>query len=74
MPLPDSKQMRLRRLYPDAVYKPVTEQVSVVRPTEGRGPGAEPLRDTALLTWATELVTTVLGEPAPAPAATPASR
>jgi transcription-repair coupling factor (superfamily II helicase) len=74
MPLPDSKQMRLRRLYPEAVYKPVTEQVSVVRPTEGRGPAAEPLRDTALLRWATELVTTVLGEPATAPAATPASR
>ncbi len=28
--------------------------------------GGEPLRDTALLDWAAELLTSVLGDPAPA--------
>ena len=27
LPLPDSKQLRLKRYYPDAVYKPATDQV-----------------------------------------------
>ena len=36
--------------YPDAVYKAVTDQVSVPRPTTQRV-GGEPLRDTPLLTW-----------------------
>ncbi len=42
--LPDSKQMRLKRYYPDAVYKSVTDQVSVPRPMTARV-GGEPLRD-----------------------------
>jgi transcription-repair coupling factor (superfamily II helicase) len=60
MPLPDSKQLRLKRYYPDAVYKAVTDQVSVPRPMS-RKVGGEPVRDIALLTWCEELVTTVLG-------------
>ncbi|HKT04446.1 MAG TPA: transcription-repair coupling factor, partial [Rugosimonospora sp.] len=63
--LPDSKQMRLKRLYPDAVYKQATEQVSVPRPVARR----EPMRDTALLDWCAELLTSLLGTPA---AVTPA--
>jgi transcription-repair coupling factor (superfamily II helicase) len=59
MPLPDSRQLRLKRHYPDAVYKAVAEQVSVPRPMTQRV-GGEPLRDTALLTWAQELITTIL--------------
>jgi transcription-repair coupling factor (superfamily II helicase) len=59
MPLPDSRQLRLKRHYPDAVYKAVTEQVSVPRPMTQRV-GGEPLRDTALLTWCQDLITTVL--------------
>ena len=48
LPLPDSKQLRLKRYHPDAVYKPATDQVSVPRPTTRRV-GGEPLRDQALL-------------------------
>jgi transcription-repair coupling factor (superfamily II helicase) len=63
LPLPDSKQMRLKRLYPDAVYKPTVETVSLPRPMTARF-GGEPLRDTALLDWAAELLRSVVGEPA----------
>jgi transcription-repair coupling factor (superfamily II helicase) len=69
LPLPDSKQMRLKRLYPEAVYKAAAETVSLPRPTTRRV-GGEPLRDTALLDWARELLTSVLGDPAPAAKAT----
>jgi transcription-repair coupling factor (superfamily II helicase) len=59
MPLPDSKQLRLKRYYPDAVYKAASEQVSVPRPATARI-GGEPLRDIALLDWCTNLMTTIL--------------
>ncbi len=65
--LPDSKQLRLRRLYPDAVYKTATDQVSVPRPSTRRV-GGEPLRDTDLLDWCAELITSVLDAPKPAQA------
>ncbi|GAA1036099.1 transcription-repair coupling factor [Virgisporangium ochraceum] len=63
--LPDSKQLRLKRLYPDAVYKQATDTVSLPRPTTARV-GGQPLRDTALLDWAAELLRSVLGDPVPA--------
>jgi transcription-repair coupling factor (superfamily II helicase) len=66
LPLPDSKQLRLKRFYPEAVYKQATEQVSVTRPMTRRI-GGEPVRDTALLDWCAELLTGVVGEPALAP-------
>ncbi len=59
MPLPDSRQLRLKRYYPDAVYKAVSDQVSVVRPMTKRV-GGEPVRDVALLEWCQTLLTTVL--------------
>ena len=62
VPLPDSKQMRLKRLYADAVYKAAVETISLPRPTTRRV-GGEPLRDTALLDWASELLRSVLGDP-----------
>jgi transcription-repair coupling factor (superfamily II helicase) len=63
--------MRLKRLYPDAVYKVPTETVSLPRPTTARV-GGEPVRDTALLEWAAELLRSVIGEPVTAaPAASP---
>jgi transcription-repair coupling factor (superfamily II helicase) len=65
LPLPDSKQLRLKRYHPDAVYKAATEQVSVPRPTNRRV-GGEPLRDQALLDWCGQLLTDVLGDPVPA--------
>ena len=63
LPLPDSKQLRLKRFYPDAVYKPAAGQVSLPRPMTARV-GGEPVRDTALLDWCAELLRGVLGEPA----------
>ena len=66
LPLPDSKQLRLKRYHPDAVYKPTTDQISVPRPTTRRV-GGEPLRDRALLDWCAQLVKDVLGDP-PKPA------
>ncbi|MEN3306619.1 MAG: hypothetical protein V7603_2821 [Micromonosporaceae bacterium] len=63
LPLPDSKQMRLKRLYPDAVYKQVTEQVSLPRPQTKRV-GGEPVRDTAMLDWCAELLAAIMGAPA----------
>jgi transcription-repair coupling factor (superfamily II helicase) len=59
LPLPDSKQLRLKRYHPDAVYKAASEQVSVNRPLT-RAVGGEPLRDTALLWWCEELLTNLL--------------
>jgi transcription-repair coupling factor (superfamily II helicase) len=57
--LPDSKQLRLKRFYPDAVYKTAAETISLPRPMTKRV-GGEPLRDTALLDWAKELLQTIL--------------
>ncbi|WP_019870878.1 transcription-repair coupling factor [Salinispora oceanensis] len=62
LPLPDSKQLRLKRYHPDAVYKQALEQVSVPRPTTRRV-GGEPLRDQALLEWCGQLLADVLGPP-----------
>ncbi|GGM17141.1 transcription-repair coupling factor [Dactylosporangium sucinum] len=59
--LPDSKQLRLKRLYPEAVYKAAADTVSLPRPSTRRV-GGEPMRDTQLLDWAGELLTTVLGD------------
>jgi transcription-repair coupling factor (superfamily II helicase) len=63
LPLPDSKQLRLKRFYPESVYKVAADTVSLPRPMTRRV-GGEPLRDTVLLEWAAELLKTVLGEPA----------
>jgi transcription-repair coupling factor (superfamily II helicase) len=59
--LPDSKQLRLKRFYPESVYKAAAGQVSLPRPMTKRV-GGEPLRDTALLDWCAELLRTVLGD------------
>jgi transcription-repair coupling factor (superfamily II helicase) len=65
--LPDSKQLRLKRYHPDAVYKVPADQVSVPRPATRRV-GGEPLRDLALLEWCAQLLRDVLGDPPdPAP-------
>ncbi len=67
MALPDSKQLRLKRLYPDATIKSNLDMVSLPRPTTRRI-GGEPLRDLPLLNWCAELITTILDAPALAPA------
>jgi transcription-repair coupling factor (superfamily II helicase) len=61
--LPESRQVRLKRLYPDAVYKPATDTISLPRPATRRV-GGEPLRDVPLLDWCRELIENVAGEPA----------
>nr|MBA2311053.1 transcription-repair coupling factor [Pseudonocardiales bacterium] len=61
--LPDSAQLRLKRLYLSATYRPATQLVSVPRPVVGDRMGGEPLRDTQLLDWCRQLITDLL-EPA----------
>ncbi|HEY9413931.1 MAG TPA: transcription-repair coupling factor, partial [Pseudonocardia sp.] len=62
--LPDSVQLRLKRLYPRSIYKVAAKQVTVPRPAEGTGRmGAALLRDTALLDWCV----TLLADLCPAP-------
>jgi transcription-repair coupling factor (superfamily II helicase) len=74
--LPDSRQLRLTRYHPEAVWKRAVQTISVPRPVTRRVAG-QPLRDTALLEWCATLLRDVLGDPAPAPepagAGTPAS-
>jgi len=57
--LPDSAQLRLRRLHPKAQYKAAAKLVTVPRPVEGRL-GSPPLRDVALLDWCADLIGDVL--------------
>ena len=65
--LPESAQLRLRRLYPKATYKAATKTVVAPRPTEGdlgggtRRMGAAPLRDTELLDWCAKLLADLAG-------------
>jgi transcription-repair coupling factor (superfamily II helicase) len=54
--LPDSAQLRLKRLYPRAQYKPAPRAVTVARPVEGGRIGGAALRDTALLEWCSKLI------------------
>jgi transcription-repair coupling factor (superfamily II helicase) len=71
--LPDSREVRVQRLYPKTVLKPtvrsmlvpVPKAVSGSRPTAPAPPGAPLLRDQDLLTWCTELVEAVFGGIAP---------
>ncbi|RSM81467.1 transcription-repair coupling factor [Amycolatopsis sp. WAC 01375] len=68
LPLADSQLVRLKRLYPKALYKAVTNTVSVPRPTEGPAGGrigAPTLRDEELLDWCAKLLTNLMKSPAP---------
>jgi transcription-repair coupling factor (superfamily II helicase) len=71
--LPDSKQVRVQRLYPRTVLKPAVRTMLVPVPKGGSGStrqgtgqtvslGAPPLRDTALLAWCEELIDAVFGD------------
>jgi transcription-repair coupling factor (superfamily II helicase) len=57
--LPESRVLRLQRLYPRSVVKDVAGSVLIPRPTSSTVAG-EPLKDTDLLRWATEVVNQVL--------------
>jgi transcription-repair coupling factor (superfamily II helicase) len=76
--LPDSRQVRVARLYPKTVLKPTvrTMLVPVPRATPAGRPsapvGAPLLRDQELLAWCARLVEAVFGEDLPAVVAEPA--
>jgi transcription-repair coupling factor (superfamily II helicase) len=61
----DSGQLKLRRLYPKAQYKPAAKLVTVPRPVEGGRIGGTPLRDVALLDWCATLIGNVVATPVP---------
>ncbi len=67
LPLQDSQMVRLKRLYPKATFKAVTNTVSVPKPTEGPAGGrigAPTLRDEQLLDWCTKLLLQLTKKPA----------
>jgi transcription-repair coupling factor (superfamily II helicase) len=57
--LPESGQLRLKRLYPGSLIKEQVHTILVPRPLTARV-GGQPLRDRAVLQWASELVDAVL--------------
>jgi transcription-repair coupling factor (superfamily II helicase) len=66
--LPESAQLRLKRLYPGSVLKPALRTILVPFPTTARI-GGKPLHGEAVLTWARELIdAVVLGDVAAAAA------
>jgi len=78
--LPDSRQVRVARLYPKTVIKPAVRTMLVpvprvtpgLRPSAPAPPGAPLLRDQELLAWCTRLVEAVFGEDRPAVVTEPA--
>jgi transcription-repair coupling factor (superfamily II helicase) len=61
--LPESKVMRLQRLYPGSSYKNVMSTVIVPMPMTARV-GGKPVRDTDLLDWCARLLDALADEPA----------
>src|SRR5450631_547752 len=57
--LPESKQLRLQRLYPGSLVKDAVRTILVPRPMTARVAG-QPMRDTAVLRWASDLIEVVL--------------
>jgi transcription-repair coupling factor (superfamily II helicase) len=57
--LPESGQLRLKRLYPGSLVKEAVHTVLVPRPRTARV-GGQPVRDRAVLQWASEVVDAVL--------------
>jgi transcription-repair coupling factor (superfamily II helicase) len=78
--LPDSRQVRVQRLYPKTVLKPAVRTMLIPVPRSAPGarpgtpapPGAPLLRDQALLAWCAQVVEAVLGGNGPTASGTPA--
>ena len=63
--LPDSRVVRVQRLYPKTLLKSAVRTMLVPVPKSGAssgGFGGEPLRDTELLAWCAEVVRSILSE------------
>ena len=60
--LPESGQLRLRRLYPGTILKPAVRTVLVPRPMTA-AVGGQPVRDLELLDWVRDLITATLRDP-----------
>ena len=63
--LPDSRVVRVQRLYPKTLLKSAVRTMLVPVPKSGAssgGFGGEPLRDTELLAWCAEVIRSVLSE------------
>lgn len=54
--LPDSKQVRLKRLLPSATYRAAAKAIQLSFPKEGRNVTDKPLRDVALLQWVADFL------------------
>jgi transcription-repair coupling factor (superfamily II helicase) len=59
--LPDSRQVRVQRLYPKTVLKPTVRTMLVPVPKTATI-GGQPLRDTELLAWCGEVIRSVLAD------------
>ncbi len=59
--LPDSRQVRVQRLYPKTVLKPAVRTMLVPAPKTA-AIGGQPVRDTELLTWCGEVIRSVLAD------------
>jgi transcription-repair coupling factor (superfamily II helicase) len=57
--LPDSAVVRLNRVYPKSIVKANLRTILVPRPSTSVV-GGQPIRDEALLTWAREVIDTVI--------------
>ncbi|OQS14519.1 transcription-repair coupling factor [Nocardia donostiensis] len=64
MSLPDSKQLRLKRIYPSASYRAASGVVQFPLPRVEDSVGAQRLRDVALLQYVADLLLALDGKPA----------
>ncbi|MGH3171708.1 MAG: hypothetical protein ACRDN0_38335, partial [Trebonia sp.] len=63
--LPDSRTVRVQRLYPKTLLKPAVSTMLIPVPKSGAssgGFGGVPLRDTELLAWCAEVIRSVLSD------------
>ncbi len=59
--LPDSKQVRLKRLLPAATYRAAAKAIQVPVPKQGRTVTDKPLRDVALVQWVADFIAEFFG-------------